>query len=116
MPDRYLSASSRRSIAGYLLMHRGEDVTLYFQMVPPLDITGWTISLKTVPALGGSVQFTKSATIVDGPRGKFKVTIANADTSALTVGRYSYDVRRTDSGNKATLADGVLDLRQEVTA
>lgn len=116
MPDRFLTASPRRSIPGYFVLHRGEDMTLHFRMAPPMDITGWTISLKTVPALGGAVQFTKSAAIVDGPRGKFRFTIANADTSSLTVGRYSYDVRRTDSGNKTTLADGVLDLRQEVTA
>jgi hypothetical protein len=116
MPDRFLSASPRRPVPGYFAMHRGEDVTLHFQMAPPADVTGWTISLKAVPALGGSVQFTKSATIVDGPRGKFKFTLASADTSSLTVGRYSYDVRRTDSGSKATLADGVLDLRQEVVA
>jgi hypothetical protein len=85
-------------------------------MTPIVDVTGWTISFKVAASLGGTVQFTKSATIVDGPRGRFRVTIASADTSGLAVGRYVWDARRTDSGNKATLADGFLDLRQEVTA
>jgi hypothetical protein len=116
MPDRFLDASPRRACSGYFAMHRGEDVTLHFQLTPPADVTGWTLSLKAVPALGGTVQFTKSATIIDGPRGRFQFTLASADTASLAVGRYSYDVRRTDSGSKATLADGVLDLRQEVTA
>lgn len=116
MPERSLDASARRACSAYFVLHRGEDLTLYFQLTPPADITGWTLSLKAMPALGGSVQFTKSATITDGPRGRFTFTLAAADTASLAVGRYSFDVRRTDSGNKATLADGVLDLRQEVTA
>jgi hypothetical protein len=53
---------------------------------------------------------------VDGPRGQFRVSIASADTASLTAGRYVWDCRRTDSGSKATLADGYLDLRREVTA
>lgn len=62
------------------------------------------------------MQFTKSASITDCPRGHFRVTIASADTAALTAGHYVWDCRRTDAGSKATLADGHLDLRREVTA
>jgi hypothetical protein len=104
------------SVTSHLSFFRGEDVTLDFQLTPPIDITGWTISLKMADSLGGTVQFTKSATITSGPEGRFRVTIASADTSGLAVGRYVWDARRTDSGNKATLADGTLELRQEVTA
>jgi hypothetical protein len=110
-----LEASSV-SITSHLSFFRGEDITLDFQMTPPADITGWAITLKAADAIGGTVQFTKTATILDGPRGRFRVTIANADTAALAVGRYVWDARRTDSGFKSTLADGTLDLRQEVTA
>lgn len=104
------------SITSHLTFFRGEDILLEFQMTPPSDITGWTISFKLADSLGGTVQFTKSATITDGPRGKFRVSIASADTASLTAGRYMWDARRTDSGSKATLADGWLDLRREVTA
>ena len=48
-------------------------------------------------------------------RGRFRITIASADTASLAVGRYVWDCRRTDAGNKATVADGSIDLRQEVT-
>lgn len=111
-----LEASSIMSITSNLSWFRGEDVTLDFQMTPPVDVTGWTISLKVANTLGGTVQFTKSASITDGPRGRFRVTIASADTSSLAVGRYVWDCRRTDTGSKATLADGFIDLRQEITA
>jgi hypothetical protein len=104
------------SVSSNLTWFRGEDIVLDFEMTPALDITGWTISFKLADQLGGTVQFTKSAAIVDGPRGKFRITIASADTASLSAGRYVWDARRTDSGNKATLADGHLDLRREVTA
>jgi hypothetical protein len=113
---KYLFASDRRSVADLVVMQRGEDVDLEFQLSPPTDCTGWTITLKVAPTLGGSVSTTKTATIVDGPRGRFRVSLASADTSGLSVGRQVWDVRRTDSGSKITLAEGTLDLRQEVTA
>lgn len=113
---RYLFASDRKSLIDRVELHRGEDVDLEFQLAPPSDCTAWTISLKIAPTLGGSVSTTKSASIVDGPRGRFRVSLASADTSGLAVGRHVWDVRRTDSGSKDTLAEGTLDLRQEVTA
>lgn len=112
---RPLEASSV-SITSHLSFFRGEDVTLDFQMTPPADITGWAITFKAADAIGGTVQVTKSASILDGPRGRFRVALASADTAALAVGRYVWDARRTDAGFKSTLADGTLDLRQEVTA
>lgn len=111
-----LYARDAMSVTSHLSFFRGEDITLDFQMIPPVDITGWTLSFKVADSLGGTVQFTKTPTIVDGPRGIFRVTIASADTSSITVGRWVWDCRRTDSGSKATLADGTLELRQEVTA
>jgi hypothetical protein len=116
MPSRNLVAGDRRSIAQQLAFHRGEDLTLDFQLVPAADVSAWTVTLKVADKLGGTVQFTKSATITDGPRGKFRVVVASADTAALAIGRYIWDCRRTDSGNKTTLADGHIDLKQEVTA
>lgn len=112
----YLAASDRRGVIDHVALHRGEDVDLEFQLSPAVDCTGWTISLKIAPTLGGTVSTTKSATIVDGPRGRFRVALAAADTSSLAVGRHVWDARRTDSGNKVTLAEGTLDLHQEVAA
>jgi hypothetical protein len=113
---KYLFASDRRSVCDLVALHRGEDVDLEFQLAPPSDCTGWTIALKIAPTLGGTVSTTKSGTVVDGPRGRFRVSLASADTASLPVGRHVWDVRRTDSGSKDTLAEGTLDLRQEVVA
>src|SRR4051812_17191757 len=113
---KYLFASDRRSVADLVVLHRGEDVDLEFQLTPPSDCTGWTITLKIAPTLGGTVSTTKSASIVDGSRGRFRVSLASADTSGLAGGRHLWALRRTDSGSKTTLAEGTFDLRQEVTA
>jgi hypothetical protein len=108
------------SITSNLTFFRGEDVTLNFTLQPPRDITGWTMTFTVRTTLGGTIQFTKTVgagiTIVDAGRGLFQVAVASADTAALTVGRYVWDVRREDAGSKTTLADGFLTLKQEVTA
>jgi hypothetical protein len=115
---RIQRGASLMSITSNLSWFRGEDVTLDLVMAPPLvDITGWNISLTLKDTLGGTTQpsFPVAATIVDGPRGKFRFTIPSGLTSSLPVGRYVWDCRRTDLGMKTTLADGYLDLRQEIT-
>src|SRR5262249_22591072 len=94
---------------------RGEDVTLNFAMQPPQDVTGWHLTLTVKDTLGGTTQFSKSATIDDAGRGTFHFSVASADPASLAVGRYVRDVPRTDSGQKATVADGYLDLAQECT-
>lgn len=94
---------------------RGEDILLQFAMDPVVDITGWTLSMK-VADQDGTVQFTKAGTVTSGSAGTFTMTIDSADTAALTVGGYKWDVRRTDTGAKATLANGELDLKQEIVA
>ncbi len=105
------------SVTSSLSFFRGEDVTVDFQMTPPADVTGWTISFTLKDTLGGTTQtgFPLTAAIVDGPGGRFRVAIASGLTAGLAVGRYVWDARRIDAGNKTTLADGYLDLRQEVT-
>jgi hypothetical protein len=104
------------SVTSSIVFFRGEDVTLNFTMRPPTDITGWTLTFTVRDKLGGTTQFTKTPTLTSATLGQFRVTIASSDTSGLAVGRYVWDVRREDSGNKTTLADGYLTLKQEVTA
>jgi hypothetical protein len=103
------------SISTNLTFFRGEDIALTFTLSPLQDITGWTIVWKLADR-SGSVILTKSATLVVAVTGTFKVTIDSADTAALSMGLYLWDCRREDVGAKATLADGYLFLRQEVTA
>jgi hypothetical protein len=109
------------SIETNFIFFRGEDVALNFAMIPPTDVTGWSMTFTVRNKLAGSTQFTKDnggtggLTIVDAKAGTFKVSIAKGDTSGLTPGGFVYDVKRTDSGSNAILANGTITLRQEVT-
>jgi hypothetical protein len=104
------------AIFSHLEFWRGEDIVLFFDMLPTADITGWTITFKIAETLTATPSVTKTATVTDGARGLFKVTLASADTSSLTVGRWVWDARRIDTGFKTTLAAGTIELKREVTA
>lgn len=104
------------SIQSRMEMFRGEDVTLTFTMSPVVNITGWAITWKMAERPGDTVLLTKTATLSDPTNGVFTVSLASADTAEMDAGLYWFDARRTDSGSKATLADGTIRLKQEITA
>jgi hypothetical protein len=60
------------------------------------------------------VSTTISGTLVDTGRGQFRVAVADTDTASLAVARHVWDAKSTDAENETTLAQGSLDLRQEV--
>jgi hypothetical protein len=103
------------SISSNLNFFQGEDVLLNFNLSPPQDITGWTLTGTVKDKLGGTVQFTFTPTITDAGKGLFQVAWSRAQTSALNPGDYVWDVRRTDAGNNSVLANGEITLRQPVT-
>lgn len=108
------------SIAGHITMFRSDDVTLRFNAVLPTGITGWTVYFQVRDNLGGTLRISKSTggngvTLADTGKGIIEVTLAEADTTSLSVGNYVWDLKRTDAGSNAVLAHGTLTLRQEVT-
>ena len=112
----YLNACPYNAFTSHFSMTRGEDVTLNVNMTPPVDITGWTLTFTIMTTLAGSNVYTATPTIIDGPRGNMTVAINHANTNTATVGRYVWDIRREDSGAWTSIADGTLDLRQEVSS
>ncbi len=95
-----------------LSMYQGEDVTITFPPASPGGpISGWTLAFAVKSAPGGTVQFTKTPTITDGPNGIITVAIASADTASLAAGVYWYELRRTDPGAVTELTVGNLTLQ-----
>ena len=91
-------------------MFLGEDVTATVNPeVPGGPITTWTLALNIANG-AGVVVITKTPTIADGPNGIFTFNIAHADTGALGVGQYNYDVSRTDSGSDTVLLTGTITM------
>jgi hypothetical protein len=103
------------SVSTNLVFFRGEDIVLDFALPVPTNITGWTIAFQLAARVGGTVLIAKAAVIVNAVQGTFRVTLDSADTASLSPGVYPWDCRREDAGAKATLADGWLTLRREVT-
>jgi hypothetical protein len=103
------------SVQANIPFFQGEDLTLYFTLTPLTDVTGWTIVSTLKDKLGGTVQFNPAITITDAGRGKFQAVWTRAQTGALAVGDYVWDVRRTDAGNNTVLAHGEATCRQPVT-
>jgi len=100
---------------------RAEDKDFVFTVlqsngISGQNITGWTITFRMATTLGGAAVITKSATLTTPAQGICTVTLASADTSALSVDTtYYYDLRRTDSGSRAELAYGTILVQETYT-
>lgn len=95
-----------------LSLYRGEDRTIAFTAVTSTDITSWAIAftislypgstpLLTLTTAGGAITGLTSA-------GALNVALTRAQTSALTLDEYHWDLWRTDSGTSDRKAGGVL--------
>lgn len=103
---------------------RAEDKLLVFTIVDAANatmvITGWTIAFRLGPNKGTTPIITKTAAILNQTtnRGQCTITLASADTAALSTASdttFYYDLRRTDTGARAELVYGTITLLQTFT-
>ena len=110
-----------------LRLIRAQDLTLRFVMSPPRDIASWTATFEVEDKLAGSAVITKTVgsgvTLADTGKGTIEVSLAKADTSALTVSSalaagkgYVWELKRTNNGFNVVLARGQLILEQEIVS
>lgn len=91
-----------------LKIYAGQSVLLVVTMDPPVDpsIAGWSIRFRLRPSIGSNVV-TLSKTVGSGITitgdQTFEVLLTSAETLAITVGNYAYDIWRTDSGYEGPL-------------
>lgn len=111
----YLPASETMSVPSNVQFFQGEDVQFTFALIPPTDLTGWTLTGTVKNKLGGVTQFAFTPTITDAGRGWFSASWTRSQTSALPPGDYVWDIRRIDSGKNAVLAHGEATVKQPVT-
>jgi hypothetical protein len=101
------------SIKSALTLHRGEDVVLPFDIDE--DITGWTLSLIISDTMEDSTpSLTVAGVITTAATGLCSVTLTAAQTAALALPVYQWELLRTNSGAKATLAYGTLTVLPRV--
>jgi len=103
---------------------RAEDKAIVFTILQAdgttaQNITGWTMTFRVASTQYGAAVITKVPTLTTPLSGICTVTLASADTSALTQDgtdtTYYYDLRRTDSGSRTELAYGELVVRDTFT-
>lgn len=96
----------------------GEDRLLSWAMVPPTNITAWTLRLSVRERYETAVLFSleigTGITILDATTGTAAVLFSSARTKDLTPGLYVYDLWRTNAGNLDQLTYGVLPLTPRV--
>lgn len=93
-----------------LSVAKGEDVTFAGTHTvsasdpTPVDISTWTMKV-TVANPDGSIQFTKTPTVVNGPLGQYSWSVAHADTNIAALTR-SIDIWRIDVGFEREMGIG----------
>jgi hypothetical protein len=107
--------STRRDITAADGWFIGEDKGLVFTVTTGgavQNITGWTIQFALADVLSGSADLTKTATLTTPLLGICTVAIASADTIGLNpASDWWYRLRRTDSGSRAEINYGTVDLQ-----
>lgn len=91
----------------------GESVVITFTPLAATDITGWSITFtikrnKTDANADALLTQTigSGLTVISLASGTFKSTITHAQTAAIGIGPFVFDVQRTDSGSEAEMAIG----------
>ena len=98
-----------------LTIFRGEDVVIPFDVDE--DITSWTLSLYLSDTTGDSTPtLTVSASITTAATGLCEVALTAAQTAALSLPVYYWELARTNSGSVAVLAYGALTVLPRVPA
>jgi hypothetical protein len=99
-------------------VYRGQDVLQPCKLTSTTqDISSWTIvftasqliDFRFPPSSGVPtvVIFTSTASITSGPTQQFQFTFSAAQLT-IPATDYSFDIRRTDSGNNTVLGTGTL--------
>lgn len=86
------------------------------------NITGWTLAFVVRPVgadLDDPATYSKTTgnggiTITDAVNGLFKAVLSKAETLALPVGTYDWEVWRTDNGSETRLAFGKFEVVRSV--
>lgn len=107
------------AIKSNIIVDQGADYTTVLAIKDDnglaLDISGFTANamIRKTFSSSNSVSF---QTVVTGPTGQITLTLPASNSSAMTPGRYVYDVSMTDILNKKTrVIEGILTIAAAVT-
>lgn len=90
----------------------GQDRRIVFTATSPTAISGWAITIQIFQGQGGVLLRTYTVgagiTVVDPENGVFRLTLPAADTQQMGVNACWLNAWRTDGGDFAPLAEGLV--------
>ena len=96
-----------------LEIFRGEDVTIPYDVDE--DTSGWTCALIISDELGdSSPTLSVAGTVTNASAGYIDVALSRAQTAALSLPSYHWELVRTNAGSYTVLAYGTLTVRPRV--
>lgn len=94
----------------------GAIVTLKNQDGTNINLTGYTVASQFRKSYQSSSYTAFTVTLFDAANGKIRMALPAASSSALTPGRYLYDVEITSPSNERRRAlEGIVVLTPEIT-
>ena len=107
------------SVRSNMAFKRGQDLKIRASMSPSKSVSGYSLTFTVKDSIGGTTRITKTVgsgiTVINSGKGIVDISLGASDTSALSVQRYVWDIRRTDSGYNRELAGGELSLERGIT-
>ena len=102
-----------------IICHKGAARRIRVEMRPAISIAGWTLGFylresETATTLLLSFSGPPQFTIVDEDNGVFHLDIPEANTLALPVAVYRYNIWRDDAGSKDVICFGNFTIDSQV--
>lgn len=81
-----------------------------------LNLTGYTVASQMRKSYSSSSYHNFTASVYDASAGKVKLELNSTQSSAITPGRYLYDVEITSpAGVKTRVIEGIVTVTPEIT-
>jgi hypothetical protein len=82
-----------------------------------LDLTGYTVASQMRKSYGSSTFYTFTASVFDAATGKVRLQLTSTQTSAISAGRYLYDIEITNiaTSAKTRILEGIVTVTPEIT-
>jgi hypothetical protein len=82
------------------------------------DLTGYTVKSQLAKTYASSTKTDITAAITSATEGQITLTLSNTQTTALSAGRFVYDVEitQTSGGAKTRVIEGQITVHPQVTS
>lgn len=119
--DLYIEQGATFRLTMFSTYRTGQLDTDGNEILAPYDLTGCKLRMQIRPRRGGPVLVSATTSnggirILDGPAGKFEITLTDEATDCLNVRRARYDLEAGfPSGDVIRMLEGAVRVSQNIT-